>query len=275
MRDRIRDLINHANLWAAGLKRVHLVNLLFYEQIQSRRMFRARFTLMPHPVPANPRLSQADSRRMLGIPEDGRYIGLVASIDSRKAVDEFLAAFRAAAAKPNERLLLAGWINGTHLRTIEGKYGDLLQQRRVILVKGFLDPLIYQAALTALDIVCTPYPRFGGLSSTLLEGVAAGRPILANSFGWSQAVVKRFRLGWTCDVLNHEAFTRTIRAAFDQSDEYRESQAATRLLAFHAPENFAETWVHGIRRELGRPAQSARTWDWVMESIPEPDRHLV
>ena len=49
-----------------------------------------------------------------------------ASIDSRKAIGQFLAAFRAASHSASERLLLAGWISDPHLRTIRESYQDLV-----------------------------------------------------------------------------------------------------------------------------------------------------
>jgi len=105
------------------------------------------------------------------------------------------------------------------------------------------------------------------LSSTLLEGTAAGRPVLVNAFGWSGTMVKRFGLGWACDVLNHAEFATTMRTALDHADEYRESESIRRLLAFHAPQNFASSWVQGLKETLGQPADQVRSWEWVMESV--------
>jgi glycosyltransferase involved in cell wall biosynthesis len=207
-------------------------------------------------------MEKAAGRRLLGIPEDGRYIGLAASIDSRKAVLELLTAFRAVAG-PGERALLAGDINNTHWNTITKQFGDLVANGRLCVIRRFLSQTEYQAALAALDVVCTPYPRFGGLSSTLLEGVAAGRPILADNFGWSAEVVRRFRLGWTCDVLDQEQFNRAVRTALDEAGNYRRSDEAARLLAFHTAQNFSDHWLAGIDRALGRPVRSVKTWEWV------------
>jgi glycosyltransferase involved in cell wall biosynthesis len=130
--------------------------------------------------------------------------------------------------------------------------------------------------LTALDVVCTPYPAFGGLSSTLLEGVAAGRPILANAYGWSQAIIKRFQLGWTCDVYDHDRFVEAIRTGLDRSTSYRESEATMRLLAFHAPPNFGNVWVQRIREhDSSQAASDIRSWSWVLEAIPEERRFAI
>jgi glycosyltransferase involved in cell wall biosynthesis len=261
LKTRVRDQLNGLNLSLSGVRCVHFVNFLFFERIARLAPSRA-FSVMPHPVLPAPPMEKAASRRLLGIPEDGRYIGLAASIDSRKAVLELLTAFRAVAG-PGERALLAGYINNTHWDTITGKFGDLVANGRLFVIRRFLSQTEYQAALSALDVVCTPYPRFSGLSSTLLEGVAAGRPILADDFGWSAEVVRRFRLGWTCDVLNQAQFNSAVRRALDGADAYRRSDGAERLLAFHTVQNFIDHWMLGIDRALGRPARSVKTWEWV------------
>src|SRR5262249_2194138 len=74
-RDRARAAPNRRNLGATGATRLHFVNPLFYERLRSAGRRRG-ITLMPHPVPPNPRLNKADSRRRLKLPEGGRYIGL-------------------------------------------------------------------------------------------------------------------------------------------------------------------------------------------------------
>jgi glycosyltransferase involved in cell wall biosynthesis len=265
---RLRDAINQMNLAFAKLRRVHLINFLFYETLQASRL-RSRFTLMPHPVAVNPRLGKADSRRRLGIPEDGRYIGLAGSLDSRKAIPELLSAFRAVSSAPDERVLLAGWMNDTHRRTISESFSDLVRQGKLIVLDGFLSTESYQTALSALDVVCTPYPGFAGLSSTLLEGVAAGRPVLANRSGWMHALVERFRVGWTCDVTEHSAFAASIRTALDEASDYCETEMVRRLLAFHDIRNFAALWGQGISEWLGRPVPRALDWAWVEESMSE------
>ncbi len=263
---RLRDVANRLNLGLSGARRVHLMNLLFYEATQ-RGPFASRFSLMPHPVSANPRHAAAESRRRLGIPEEGRYMGIAGSIDMRKAIGELLRAFRDAALGPRDRILLAGWIHPTHVRLIDDHFADLLHSERLILLNRFLTTDEYAAALTALDVVATPYPAFNGVSSTLLEAVSAGRPVLAHDTGWMQVMVSRFGLGWTCDVLSPESLKRSVGHAFEHASQHRETDAIRRLLAFHEPENFAAAWTNGLRPE----GNQLRTWAWVEEAIA-PER---
>src|SRR3990172_9411957 len=92
---RPRDWLTTLNFLASGATRVHLVNHLYYEQVRRHRAARKVFRSLPSPV-ARHNLGKIEGRRRLGLPEDGTYIGLAASFDYRKAVAEFLAAFRSA-----------------------------------------------------------------------------------------------------------------------------------------------------------------------------------
>jgi glycosyltransferase involved in cell wall biosynthesis len=246
-----RDRLDELKLAASGWTRLHIVNLLFYEHLQARGGSLARkCSLLPHPVKPNT-YSKAESRRVLGIPEDGRLIGLAGLIDYRKAVGELLTAFRRSSDRPTDRLLLAGPLARNHRQTIETGYRDLVDSGRIIMLDRFLADDEIQRALAAMDVVCTPYPGFIALSSVLLEGLAAGRPVLSNNIGWCDAIVKRFGAGWTCDVHNPDAFATAVRTALDECESYRHTEATLRLLAFHAPENFAASFLQGLRTLCG------------------------
>jgi glycosyltransferase involved in cell wall biosynthesis len=262
-RTRLSDWLNGLNLGLSGCKRIHLVNHLFWERLRHIPALGGVFSPVPHPVLSPARVSASESRTALGVPAEGRYIGLAASLDSRKALNQFIHAFRAATSSPNDRLLLAGWMSDTQSHMIRQEHPDLLASGRLILKTGFLDQRTFQAAISALDVVCTPYPGFGGLSSTLLEAIGAGRPVLANSYGWCKAIVERFSIGWTCDVLDHEVFTRTIRTALSHFGDYKETEAIRRLRMFHSPDNYVSTWLHGIRQASGLDGPQPRTWEWV------------
>ena len=58
---------------------------------------------------------------------EGRYLGLLGSLDRRKAVPELLAAFREAQLAPTDRLLLAGGLDPAYAALIAEHYNDLLR----------------------------------------------------------------------------------------------------------------------------------------------------
>jgi len=276
-KDYARDLFYETTWRLSSWNKLHFNNFLVYEYLLARGGSLARrAALQPHPIPVNRRLGKTESRRLLGLPEDGRYIGLVAEIDRRKAVDRLLAAFKAGTSRPDDRLLLAGRLATPFAELIERDYADLVKSGRILLINRFVGLQEADLVHSALDIVCTPYPRFGHLSSALLHGVAAGKPILANDFGWPRALVRRFEVGWLCDVLDQDAFTRTMSEAFERCHEYRETEGTRRLLAFHTPENFAESWLVHLRELTGRPApEPHRNWSWVLEGLGADHRAMV
>lgn len=268
VRDRLKKFLHHTTFSWSSWIRIHFLNAALYESIQSRNSsLNNRAKMLPCPIPTYPRRDKVESRKLLGIPEDGHYVGVIGVLDQRKAIDKLLNSFRAATLRKNDRILLAGHLDKVFRQLIEHEYMDLVKQERIVLLDHYLNENEFALTFSAVDVVCTPLPYFGQLSSILLKSVAAGRPVLANDFGWCRMIIKRFQLGWTCDVLNREAFTRSLQIAFEQCGEYRESEATRRLLEFHAPKNFAESWVARLREITEQPALTPiRTWDWVLES---------
>jgi glycosyltransferase involved in cell wall biosynthesis len=277
LKRRSKLLINRLLLRLSCWKKIHNVDVLLYEDLRAGLgSLGRRVALLPHPVAPSPRLEKQDARRRLGIPEDGRYIGLLAVFNRNKAIPQLLAAFRAATARPDDRLLLAGRMREELAALIRREYDDLVARGRIVLMNRFIEPELSDAVFCALDVVCTPYPGFPSLSAVLLQGVAAGRPVLANDYGWSRSMIGRFGFGTTCDVLDPKDFTSAIGTALDRSGEYQETEATRRLLAFHDPANFAEGLTGGLRAAMGRPPTGrARTWDWVVEAIDEERRSRI
>jgi glycosyltransferase involved in cell wall biosynthesis len=262
----MRDRLHRLKLRTSGWTRLHLVNALFYERISAAGgSLAARCALLPHPVQPNTN-DQAESRRQLGLPPDGRIVGVSGIIDYRKAVRELLTAFRQAAPRPTDRVLLAGPIEPRHHATL-AEHEDLIRSGRLLVLDRFFDAESTRKAMSAMDIICTPYPGFTWLSSVLLEALAAGRPILANRQGWCRMIVDRFQAGWTCDVTNPADFAAAMRAALEGCESYTPSEATSRLLQFHSPENFAASFLEGVRTHAGLPGLPVRSWPWVLEAV--------
>ncbi len=262
-KDQAKDWFYLVTQQLSSWKKIHFANLLFYERAKVwGGSLARRAELMPAPVPANARLSKPESRRLLGIPEDGRYIGIAAILDKRKAIDVLLAAFRTAA-RPFDRLLLAGCLDPSFARLVEHEYADLVRGEQLIVVNRFVDPSSFQTILSALDVVTTPFPGHWNRSLTLLHAIAAGRPVLSSNVGWMRTMIDRFGFGWTCDVLDPKILAATIREALDRCGDYRESEAIRRLLQFYSPENLVDHWLAGIRETLALPA-SDQICSWAM-----------
>jgi glycosyltransferase involved in cell wall biosynthesis len=246
--------------------KIHYVNALVYERARAAGGNLARkAVLCPHPVAPGTPQTRAEARRELGIEEGGRYLGLAGALDGRKAIEPLVRAFREGALRSDDRVLLAGRMTPDLAERLRRDHADIIAAGRLVLLDRFLDLKAFSTVFAALDVVCTPYPRQPTLSSVMLEGVAAGRPILTHDYGWLGATVRKFDLGWACNVLDPAAFTTTVKTAFEQAPEYRQGERARRLLAFHTPENFTASWTQGLRQMMGLPPSDRLIgWDWVV-----------
>jgi hypothetical protein len=248
---------------------MNFVNFLYLEHaVQTRRSWVARAQLVADPVPEAPRLSRSAARRLLGIPEEGRYLGLLGELDQRKAIPELLAAFRAASFGEQDRLLLGGRLDPQFRQLIDTDYGDLVRAGRLVLIDRFLSDEELLGGFGALDLVCGTYRDFPGLASLMLKGVAAGRPLIAQDFGWSGALIKRFALGTTVACYDVPTFAAGLRTALESSADYVETEAIRRLLSFHHPGNFIAGMTERLRVMTSRPAlQAIKTWEWVLQGL--------
>jgi hypothetical protein len=265
----IKESVYRAAYAGSTWTHMNFVNFLYLEYaVQRRRSWIPRARLVADPVPETPRLSRSAARRLLGIPEDGRYLGLLGELDSRKAIPELLAAFRAASLGAKDRLLLGGRLDPQFRQLIDAQHGDLVMAGRLVLIDRFLSDEELLGGFGALDLVCATYRDFPGLASLMLKGLAAGRPLFAQDFGWSGALIKRFSLGTTVTTYDTPIFASGLRAALESSADYVETEAIRRLLNFHHPSNFIAGMTERLRVMTGRPAlQPIKTWDWVLEAL--------
>lgn len=249
--------------------RLNFVNFLYFEHALGRGCrWSGRARLVPDPVPQAPRLTSCEARRLLGIPEEGRYLGLLGSLDARKAIPEMLAAFRTARLGAQDRLLLAGRLDSVFRKLIADEYQDLIRCEKLVVLDRFLGEDELLQGYGALDLVCVAYRDFPGLASLMLKGLAAGRPVLANDFGWSGALVRRFGVGRAARISDPVRFAGAMREALDASADYSESEATKRLLAFHDIGNFADSMLDGVGLAAGKPgADRPVSWNWVLEAL--------
>lgn len=143
-------------------------------------------------------------------------------------------------------MLLAGRSHLAYRELADREYGDLIASGRVVLIDRYLRDEELHDAYCAADVVAVPYYPMDDLSANLLAAIAAERPVLANDFGYAGTAIRRFALGWACDILNPEMFAKTLR-----------------LLEYHDPQNYADTVLLRLRSRIGIPQPIVRSWDWV------------
>jgi glycosyltransferase involved in cell wall biosynthesis len=253
-------------LRAAPFTHMHHLDPLVYERLRS-----PRWSLMPDPVERPDAIPVQEARRRLGIPQDGRVLGCVGTIDRRKGVDLLLEAFARAALAPTDRLLLLGVQDEAVRAALTGPHAPLVRAGRIIAMDRFVSPEEFASGVLAMDLVCTPYPAHIGSASIVIRAAAAGRPVLGSTFGWVGRTIPMFALGRTCQVTDIPSFADNIRSSLDEAQGWKPNAAAERFVRFHSPENFARAWCVGLRRRLGLPPEpGALTWEWVRAALDRP-----
>lgn len=264
--DTIKDFC-YRSMWKhSPWSRLLFVNPLVYEQLkQHGKSFAKRFDLVPDPVPTFTAVDKTSARNALNIPTEGRYIGFIGGMDARVAIPELIAAFSAATSNPTDRLLLAGKLLPEYKKFLEEEFKALIAHKRLILIDRYLDFEEINLGFCALDAVSLLYYKRANLSANLLKAVAVQRPAIANDFGYTGMMVKRFDIGWSCDVLNHQALVATLRKSLEACEAYHVNERTSRLIQFHHPDNYAATVLKDLHN-LVMPDHhnQPKTWEWVI-----------
>jgi len=232
----------------------------------------SKYQVTPDPAPTPPKLTKQQVRSHFGIPEDGSYLGCMATISVSKGILELLAAFSRAQKRmeDTDRLLLLGKFEPELFKLIQNRYPTLLEEQRIICIDRHLSEYDMNIAALAFDFVCAAH-RIArpGSSGVILRAAAAGIPVLTGDQFWQGTIVPRFKLGWTCKVLDEEDFANALISSLSDCRKYRPSETSERFAKFHSEENFKAHWTELIRRKLGiGPAPQKLTWEWVLDNQP-------
>lgn len=242
-------------------------SLLFVDPLAAEAMRRARrggggrIEVMPDPIPPVPHVGHEAARRELGLPTEGRWVGITGGIDRRKGGDQLVAAFALARLDDGDRLLLAGRM-APPIRELVASHP---RSDRIVALDRFLSEDELHLALCAMDVVCLPYDRHIGISSILLRAAAARRPILGCDYGYIGSMIERFGLGMTSPVSDPAALAERMPVALTRFTRTPtpESPQIQKLIAFHSLDNFEAAWRRELPGELGRDASPGLRWDEV------------
>jgi glycosyltransferase involved in cell wall biosynthesis len=224
-----------------------------------------RYRLMPDPVEKVVQETAHVARARLRIPVSGRYVGCIGVLVDLCAIGRVLSAFRQAGLGDENRLLLAGPMAESVRALIDHDFGDLVASGRVICLDRHLNLDEVALAVMATDVVCIPTKFRVGSSSFLIRAATAGRAVVADDFGWTGWIVRKFDLGWTVDVRNISAFAEALRSAIENAGATQFSPAAERFVRYHSAENFKAHWTSGLRERLGlSPDPNLFTWQSVL-----------
>ena len=249
--------------------KLHLLDPLVYNAVKARGGALAdHISLLPDPVPPMLDMTRKEARQRLQLPEDGRYIVSAGALDSRKGTDLLIRAFRQSKRADNDRLLLAGRLAPDMRKLVDCECKEWVASNRIIAMDRFISDEEFNFAITAADVVCTPYRRHIGSASIAIRAASAERFVLASDYGWLGHIVPQFGLGRVCDVESIDVLSSELTTALEDASCHAWGESARRFVAFHSETNFAAAWTARLRERLGKPRDEQRmTWDKVMESI--------
>lgn len=248
-----RTLPNLLAIQASPFDRLHLIDPIAFKALERLPAWLRRgLTLMPDPTPAETGVTRESARRALGLPLQGRYVGCVGYQDERKGIPGLVAAFARMQAGPDDRLLLAGR-QSAGVRTLLERNDD----RRIISLDHYLTEAQLTQAVSALDLMVTPYTGFDGSASLCIRAAGAGRKVLAGRNGWMGAVVPQFDLGWVCDVENLDSLTAAMTRHLPEAAAFTADTRMTPFCRYHQPANVSAHWTSLLRERLGLPGLDA------------------
>ena len=265
-----RRFLEQQLLRAGSWAKLHTIDPTVFTWIRDHGgKLATKFDLVPDPIDEFTPIEKIAARTALGIPEDGRYVGSVGShAVARKGSHLLIESFAKARLATTDRLLLAGPLGDDLRHRLRTEYSELTRSGRLVAVDRYLSEIDLMNALSAMDLVCTPYIDHLGSSGIVLRAAQVGRPVLAPNQGWFATMIPRFGLGNTGDILEVANLARALEKAIPVAANYRRSAACLRLLEYSASSNFARLWARRLRERMGAPLDDrVRTWEWVLDAF--------
>lgn len=252
LKERLLSLFWLTTAGASPFDRVHYLD----EGLAPSVAANPKFALMPDPVRALV-MERCAAREKLGIETSGRIAGCVGGIDLRKGGDVLVRAFAAARRggmlRPDDRLLLAGpmW---PEVRAVVDEVG----RDGMVVMDRYVSDEELDAAVSAMDLVCTLYPKHRGSASIVIRAAGAGRMVMGSDTAWIGRTVREHGLGRTTPLGDVSVVARTLAECLDEAETFTPGAKARAWVERHTPEHFAACWTAMLRSRLGERAVAAR-----------------
>ncbi len=216
--------------------------------------------------------ARRELRRAFGIPEDAPVIGVTSQLGPDKGHDTLLRAMRIVVDRlPQARLLIAG--EGVERSRLEARL-DQLGLKEAVVLAGFRRDV--PEVLAAIDVFVFPALR-DALAFSLLEAMAAGKPIVATRVGGVPEAITHEVHGLLVPPGEFEPLAFALhRLLLDKALQARFSRRARRRAAdFDVTTHVRRLHTH-YRAVLGRRTAATRRPGAAMDAItatwPQPLR---
>lgn len=219
---------------------------------------RARVTHLPDPIEFQPAPPQrvAALRQQLGV-ESGRQIALLFGfLEERKGLYPLLEALSLLPHAIQSRvcLLLIGQVAPKDVEKLARSLDELTRHTalQIILHDAFTPEAEVPIYFQMVDFVLAPYQGHIGSSGILLWAAAAGKPVLAPTYGLMGELVRRHQLGLAVDTTQPQALAQGCMTFLTNDAATGFNQAAAAQFArSHSAEQFAQALVQHLRLQEG------------------------
>jgi glycosyltransferase involved in cell wall biosynthesis len=185
----------------------------------------ARVTVVHNGIAAPATLPNAvASRRALGVPAEGVWIGLIGQLLEHKGVLAFVAAAaRAAEQDPDVRFLVVGKGPPTFVGRLRQAIASTPTPERFLLLPAQSSA---ETVIAACDAVCVPTLTPDPLPRAVLEAMALGRPVIGSALGGIPEMVVDGVTGLLVSAGDENALTAALtRIATEPTTRWRLGEA--------------------------------------------------
>jgi glycosyltransferase involved in cell wall biosynthesis len=202
-------------------------------------------------------------RAAFGFDPDNIVVGCVANLTPQKRLETFIAVAESICRmRPDVRFALFGRPMETHMAYAERLLASTAELRRrgrfVVLDVGAEVP----RHVRALDVfLATAGPRSEGISTTILEAMSSGVPVVSTDVGAIREAVLHGRTGYIVEPNDDAALTRCVMKLIEDPDEREALGAAGRDRAVQEfdVERCADVHARAFEAALARHSRERRT----------------
>ena len=224
----------------------------------------------PHPE------LRAEVRSAWGIPETALVVGCVANINPQKGIIELVRAFAGArSGQVDTRLVLVGAEYSSHADYSAAVRAQMVIERLVegqdVVFVGDRDDVERQ--LAGMDVIAlAAAPQSEGITTAVLEGMAAGLPVVVTDVGALREAVAEGRTGYIVPPGNDEAFAAALTRLLGDSElRARMGKEARRVAEDHfGVDASADTHARAYAQALARHRKS-RQLSILASAAPGPE----
>ncbi len=153
------------------------------------------------------------ARKEFGLSENITLLGYAGRLDAVKRIDLLLEAFKSVyQSYPNCRLLILG--DGQMTSQLQA-LSSMLGLARVVIWAGFRQDM--SRMFSAMDVYIQPSDN-EGLSLSILEAMAARRPVISTKVGAAKEVLVHGQTGWLIDPRSIDQLTNAMKYAISRPD---------------------------------------------------------